>query len=304
MTGVWQAFSLVGSAVLYVPMILVVYWCVSPAWGARLAVMLSFSGVLNELLKTLFHAPRPYWTHPGIRTPEPIAGYGMPSGHAQNSIVVWGTLARLAGTRRAWVAAGVLGLGIGLSRIFLHVHSPTQVLAGWMLGGGVLATALVLGPAVLVWWRARRLAVQLGLSLLVPLVLLFCVDLAVDSQQGWRMPEAWVEAIRASGGRVPRPSLNNGAAGTGMLAGILAGLSVITSRGGFDAGGPWGRRLARVPVGLGGFVFLYGAGVLFGSHPVPVFVVFLLAGSWATAGAPEVFTGMGLATRGGARTPV
>jgi hypothetical protein len=299
---VWQAISVLGSAVIYVPLILVLYWCVSPVWGARLALLLAFSGVVNELLKTVFHSPRPYWTDPGLRTVEPIASYGMPSGHAQNSVVIWGTLARHR--KVPWVLALVAMLVIGLSRIFLNVHSPAQVLAGWTVGAAILLAVRFCESGVLAWWRTRHLAVQLGLSLLLPLILLFGISLAVDSHNGWQIPEAWSEAIRASGGRVPEPSLDHGAAGTGMLAGLLVGLSVITSRGGFDVAGSWGRRLARIPVGLGGFGLLYVVWLAFDAHPVLVFVLFLLAGAWASAGAPAAFVRMGLASRGRASTPV
>ncbi|MDP9792779.1 undecaprenyl-diphosphatase [Catenuloplanes nepalensis] len=75
-------------------------------------------------------------------------GFSFPSGHATTSLVVLGTVAWLVSmatashTARAtaWVAAGLLAGGIGLSRIYLGVHYPTDVLAGWILGSAWLAT--------------------------------------------------------------------------------------------------------------------------------------------------------------------
>ncbi|GAB7046841.1 phosphatase PAP2 family protein [Catenuloplanes indicus] len=75
-------------------------------------------------------------------------GFSFPSGHATTSMVVLGTVAWLvcmataSHTVRAtaWVAAGLLVAGIGLSRVYLGVHYPTDVLAGWILGAAWLAT--------------------------------------------------------------------------------------------------------------------------------------------------------------------
>ncbi|MFI5844000.1 phosphatase PAP2 family protein [Catenuloplanes sp. NPDC051500] len=75
-------------------------------------------------------------------------GFSFPSGHATTSVVVLGTVAWLISAATtshtvratAWVAAVLLGAGIGLSRVYLGVHYPTDVLAGWILGSAWLAT--------------------------------------------------------------------------------------------------------------------------------------------------------------------
>ncbi|GAA3216578.1 phosphatase PAP2 family protein [Actinocorallia longicatena] len=298
MQGLAQLLTLVGSAVVYAPLLLVVYWCVSPVLGARLAVLLTLSGALNELVKLLLHQPRPYWTDTSLATSEPIASFGMPSGHAQNSVIVWGTLARAAGRRAAWAAAVALMLGIGWARTELHVHSPAQVLAGWGAGLMLLAGCWALEEPVTGWWRERPLGVQLGLSLLLPLLLLAGIRGAAGSLQDWTMPAQWAEAVRLAGGRTPRFTAEPGASVTGLLAGILAGLSVLAARGGFTVAGSAWQRVARVPIGLLGFLVVSGAGYFLGEGIVMKFVLFALAGAWATGGAPEAFIRMGLAYRG------
>lgn len=66
--------------------------------------------------------------------------YSYPSGHAAGAAVILllGTL--LLGTRKAISAGVLLTLAIGLSRIALGVHWPSDVVGGWMFGGG---TALI-----------------------------------------------------------------------------------------------------------------------------------------------------------------
>jgi undecaprenyl-diphosphatase len=69
-------------------------------------------------------------------------GFSFPSGHSASALACLGVLAWLIcmTTRRhviwatAWTAAGLLAIAIGLSRAYLGVHYPSDILAGWTLG--------------------------------------------------------------------------------------------------------------------------------------------------------------------------
>lgn len=80
-------------------------------------------------------------------------GFSFPSGHSISSMYTYGlllyfTLTKLKSTARKIVLAivlTVLAFGIGLSRIYVGVHFPTDVLAGWSLGAlGVVVTVWIL----------------------------------------------------------------------------------------------------------------------------------------------------------------
>ena len=97
------------------------------------------SGLLvSHLLKAVFDRPRPDLIPHEVTVFTP----SFPSGHAMMSAVVYLTLAalvaRLMRRRRlklyAMSVAAVFTLLIGLSRVYLGVHWPTDVLAGWMAG--------------------------------------------------------------------------------------------------------------------------------------------------------------------------
>lgn len=70
-----------------------------------------------------------------------LHGYSFPSGHATASAAVFGMIAVLAysGYRRPWryiipIISLSLILVIGISRVYLGAHYPTDVLGGWLLG--------------------------------------------------------------------------------------------------------------------------------------------------------------------------
>lgn len=79
-------------------------------------------------------------------------GYSFPSGHSVISIVFYGLMLYLIQkhckneklkTVLSWIC-GILAVVIGPSRIYVGVHWPTDVLAGWCLGGGILIIAILI----------------------------------------------------------------------------------------------------------------------------------------------------------------
>ncbi len=292
-----HAMSYLGSAGFYIPLLAVLYWCVDPRLAARATVILSFGSVLNTVLKLVFHSPRPYWTDPGVTAHESRVSFGMPSGHAQNAIVAWGYLATLTRRRIVWAGAVLVIVLIGVSRVYLGVHSTGQVLAGWAIGIVTLVVALRLEPLVVPWWARRPLAVQVALALVVSLAFLAAAWGAVHALDGWRWPDAWARSIQAAGGQIRAITLKESAAATGGLFGILAGISITASRGWFDPSGEPLRRLARLPVGIIGALACYALDYYLGTNPAMMFAAQALLGLWATAGAPETFVLLRLADR-------
>jgi undecaprenyl-diphosphatase len=125
---------------------------------AALWLLLSFIGalVLDVVLKYTFHRARPV----------PFFGvaprsYSFPSGHAFMSFCLYGVLAGLITARIRsvpirvciWIFAALLVFAIGLSRIYLGVHYPTDVIAGY-IGAAVWVSSLVVADR----FRRRRRA--------------------------------------------------------------------------------------------------------------------------------------------------
>jgi undecaprenyl-diphosphatase len=116
------------------------FLALSRRFGAALFLITAALGsqVLNAVLKAAYGRERP---DPTFRWIE-IDSLSFPSGHATASAVVYLTIAvllsRISEKRehRAYVFAAALFLSflVGLSRVYLGVHYPTDVLAGWALG--------------------------------------------------------------------------------------------------------------------------------------------------------------------------
>jgi undecaprenyl-diphosphatase len=128
----------------------VVVWLVvrlAARWTAVwLALAVTLGTLFQQALKALVDRPRPVW-------PDPVdsAHYSaFPSGHAMTATVVCGLLLWLlhrhgvgrAVWRTAVTVAVVSVIGVGLTRVWLGVHWPTDVVGGWLLGATVVALAV------------------------------------------------------------------------------------------------------------------------------------------------------------------
>ena len=117
-----------------------------------LYTMLGIAALNAWVLKAILTRARPDIVP---RLVEVDQSWSLPSGHAANSAAVYGAIALVATVlwwrrrqRRAiWAAAGALVFVIGLSRIWLGVHWPSDVVAGWLVGAGwALLLAVLLKP--------------------------------------------------------------------------------------------------------------------------------------------------------------
>jgi membrane-associated phospholipid phosphatase len=146
-----------GSAFLLVPLALVAGALLVHA-GLRvqaLVVALALGGamLISDAVKILVSRPRPPVEHL-----QSVSGFSFPSGHATQASAFWLSLVLAAGTAggsagRMWLLATgglLLAALVGLSRVYLGVHYPSDVIAGILLGGGW---------AVWVTLCARRLTV-------------------------------------------------------------------------------------------------------------------------------------------------
>jgi undecaprenyl-diphosphatase len=140
-TRLMQGFSFLGSvgtvSVLCLVAICVFLYTRRAHMAALLAITMIGMAVVDEALKLAFHRPRPV----AFFGPSP-SSYAFPSGHAFGALCFYGVLAailtgRMHGSGAKWGiwTGAVLLIGmIGFSRIYLGVHYPSDVIAGYCAG--------------------------------------------------------------------------------------------------------------------------------------------------------------------------
>lgn len=132
------------------------------------ALVSALAALVQQGLKAAVGRERPQW-------PDPVdsAHYAaFPSGHAMTAMVSCGLLLwllRLYGARSPWWWAGlalavVSVVGVAVTRVYLGVHWPTDVLGGLLLGAAVVAFAVV-GYGATAGYAARRAAGGAGAPL-------------------------------------------------------------------------------------------------------------------------------------------
>ena len=111
------------------------------------AVMLAGTWLLNNLLKTIFQRTRPDTLHLVA-----VGGFSFPSGHAMIATAFYGMLGYimwshlLHGSKPAWyvlLLTFCLVIAIGVSRVYLGVHYPSDVVAGFAAGGVCLLACVL-----------------------------------------------------------------------------------------------------------------------------------------------------------------
>lgn len=160
LTTIAATLTTLGSAFVLVPLtalVAVVGRVAARTWrpGAVVALAGAGSYVSMELLKRVLERPRPTDQLVGA------AGWSFPSGHATDSAAWWLTAAAavlwvVGGRWARWqrvlvgIAAALVAVVVGVTRVYLGVHHPTDVLAGWSLGvvWAWLVVATLLGRSV------------------------------------------------------------------------------------------------------------------------------------------------------------
>jgi undecaprenyl-diphosphatase len=124
------------------------------AEATTIAIAAIGSVLLNTVLKKIFSRARPELWERILD----VSSYSFPSGHALVSLVIYGIFGYLLSTRfprwRVWLAIVTLGLiiAIGLTRLYLGVHWPTDIVAGYTAGMVWLMACII---SLEIWRQSR-----------------------------------------------------------------------------------------------------------------------------------------------------
>lgn len=150
-----------GAVLLLIVLVASVFlWLTRHRWSVYLLLIAYIGGdILNKILKEFFERPRP----DVIEHLHATSSASFPSGHAMNSFITYGAVAYLVARlepkpalrRATWGLAALLIVAIGLSRAYLGVHYPSDVVAGYLAGLAWLTFVAALLSAVR-FFAARR----------------------------------------------------------------------------------------------------------------------------------------------------
>jgi membrane-associated phospholipid phosphatase len=125
--------------IMIVAIVSVFLWLTHHRWSVYLLLVGVIGGqIINNILKGAFGRERPDI----VEWVDHVSTKSFPSGHAMSAIIAYGSVAYLVGRleptpalrHTTWGTAVLIILGIGISRMYLGVHYPSDVLAGFIAG--------------------------------------------------------------------------------------------------------------------------------------------------------------------------
>ena len=266
----FRAFTFTGDELFFLLFLPLVYWCLDRRLGARVTLLFLVSAYVNAVAKVFAAQPRPALYDARVWAYSDVGGSGgFPSGHTQNTLAVWGYLAAKVRRTWMWIVAGVLIVFVPLSRLYLGVHFPHDLLGGYVIGALLLFVYLRWGERGEQWLAGLGLGAQLALvaAFSIPLMLIF-------------------------------PS-EDGVTGGATLLGMGIGFVLQARWVGFEADGVLWKRVVRYALGAAVIVGLWAGlrAAFSGLEPALLFrfIRYALMGLWGGAGAPWAFVRLGLA---------
>jgi membrane-associated phospholipid phosphatase len=296
-----RIMTFLGDNLFYLTVMPLVYWCIHKGLGADLLALLVLSKLPYSVIKSFLKVGRPFWHDASLRLDGAAVGFSTPSGHAQTSAALFGYLAWfLAGRRRGvlWIAAlALLIILVALSRVYLGVHYPGDVLWGIALGLALVALYTWLKPVLLQRLKTLSLGVHVLLALIVAVsipvaqALLLAIPFGSSRTFGALYAEAW------------RTTLDEAVIVGGLAFGLWVGLVVESRYVRFSVAGSWWQRALRYVIGVAGLLVAWmGLRLIPPQEPLLLGLALLglrygLAMLWASFIWPWLFVKVGLAAR-------
>jgi len=290
-----QFFTFLGSDNFFYLVLPLVYWSIDAVLGLRIGFILITSASFNSMVKIWFAGPRPYWVSDRVIPLSVESSFGVPSGHAQNAVSVWGIIAASIRKPWVWITASLLVFLIGFSRWYLGMHFVHDAILGWLIGILILGMFVRFANSVAAWFMSKSFTQQIVIAFVASLLLIGLGWASALPLTGYIFPVEWTDnALRA--GPLPVPaSIEGFFSSAGTLFGFVVGIAWLATRGGYHASGPTAKRALRYVIGLiGVLLFWKGLDLVFPASDDFIgyffrYFRYFLVGLWISAGAPYLF---------------
>jgi len=258
----FQFITFLGEGAFYVLIIATIYWSVDKSIGLRLGFIQIFSMFTNGLIKNIFKAARPIGQEGifSLRT-KTATGHSFPSGHTQGSATFWSSLMKIYKKSWLYIIGSIIILAVGISRLYLGVHWPRDVVGGIIFG--VLSMFIADKIISLALKKEDHRYLQL-LVLPAFLVLVFIQD------------KDYVKAVA-------------------MTAGLYLGYILESKYIHFDSKSSLLEQVIKITIGLLGLLIVkMTMELILPDNNIATFIDYSLLAFWIMAGAPFLFVKLGL----------
>lgn len=143
------AVTYFGDEIAFLVTALLLFWCVDKRQGYYVMAVGFFGTLANQFLKITCRVPRPWILDENFtileQAREAASGYSFPSGHTQNSVGTFGSIA--VTTKNKWIKGLCVALTVlvPLSRMYIGVHTPADVLVA---AGMAVLLMVVMKPVI------------------------------------------------------------------------------------------------------------------------------------------------------------
>lgn len=253
----FQMITMLGEEYFYVLVLTILYWCVDKKAGLYVSFSLFLSNVINICLKESFHIPRPIGEE-GIRSlrVHTAGGFAFPSGHTQATTSFWVSIMKSFKRKYLYITGSILIILVGISRLYLGVHWPKDVIGGIIFG--ILSVYLTF--YILNYTNKNKSYFKLILVFVISIIsLIFIIN------------STYIKAV-------------------GILSGTIIGYYLESKYITFSVRAKLSKQIIKLILGIAGVLIVKV--ILKDIFPKTLgfdFIRYLLIGLWAIAGAPYVF---------------
>jgi len=225
-----------GEETVFLVIAMVLFWCVDKYWGYYTMAVGFVGTIANQFLKLWFRIPRPWVLDENFtileQAREAASGYSFPSGHTQSAVGTFGSIAYNTKNKKLRIAAIVISVLVALSRMYIGVHTPLDVVVSI---GIAIILILALHPLVL-GNNQKYIPALLGVMLLLAVGFLCFVELYPFPQN------------------IDAHNLQSGIKNAYTLLGALLGLTVVYITDekwlNFSTKAVWWAQILKVAIGL------------------------------------------------------
>ncbi len=267
--------TMMGNPEYYMIIIPLLYWCFSKKKTFRFAMFFLISAYTNSVIKEFVGRSRPPADKVRVLYGESTGGSAsFPSGHAQGTASLWFYAASYFKKKWVTILSIIIVFLVSLSRIYLGVHYPIDIIAGIALAGIMLVIYNLLYDPIAGFLEALPFGIRIIITfLLIPLLL-------------------WL------------PSHDKGMV-LGLALGLILGYQLQERYLHFDEKGSFIKQIIKFIIGIIGlFGFKEGLKILFASIGTIEMSILLedairytIIGLWITYGAPWIFIKLGLSRK-------